>query len=39
VLDPVLPESFGTDNVDELAGKFNSKLVDEMKNLRENTQI
>jgi len=39
VLDPVLPESFGTDNADELAGKFNSKLVDEMKNLRENTQI
>jgi 1-acyl-sn-glycerol-3-phosphate acyltransferase len=39
VLDPVLPESFGTDNVDELAGKFNSLLVDEMKNLRENTQI
>lgn len=33
VLDPVLPESFGTDNADELAGKFNSLLVDEMKKL------
>jgi 1-acyl-sn-glycerol-3-phosphate acyltransferase len=33
VLDPVLPESFGTENVDELAGKFNSLLIDEMKKL------
>jgi 1-acyl-sn-glycerol-3-phosphate acyltransferase len=38
VLDPVRPESFGTDNVDELAGKFKSMLVDEMKNLHKNTQ-
>jgi 1-acyl-sn-glycerol-3-phosphate acyltransferase len=38
VLDPVMPESFGTDNVDELAARFNSLLVDEMKKLRVNTQ-
>jgi len=38
VLDPVRPESFGTDNVDELAAKFNSMLVDEMQNLHKNTQ-
>lgn len=37
VLDPVRPESFGTDNVDELAAKFNSMLVDEMQNLHKNT--
>jgi 1-acyl-sn-glycerol-3-phosphate acyltransferase len=38
MLDPVLPESFGTDNFDELAGRFNSLLVNEMKKLQANTQ-
>jgi 1-acyl-sn-glycerol-3-phosphate acyltransferase len=38
VLDPVQPESFGTGNVDELAARFNSLLVDEMKKLRVNTR-
>lgn len=37
VLDPVLPESFGTENVDELAGRFNSLLIAEMKKLQANT--
>ena len=39
VLDPVLPLSFGTDNVDELAARFNSLLTVEMKKLRANSEI
>jgi 1-acyl-sn-glycerol-3-phosphate acyltransferase len=39
VLDPVLPASFGTADVDELAGRFNSLLIDEMKKLRLNPEI
>jgi hypothetical protein len=39
VLDPVLPASFGTDDVDELAGRFNSLLIAEMKKLRLNPEI
>ena len=39
VLDPVLPESFGTDNVDELAGRFNSLMINELKKLQGNSEI
>jgi 1-acyl-sn-glycerol-3-phosphate acyltransferase len=39
VLDPVMPGSFGTNNYDELAGKFSSLLIDEMKKSEPNTQI
>ena len=39
VLDPVLPGSFGTDNYDELADKFNSLLISEMEKSESNTQM
>jgi len=35
VLDPVLPESFGTDNPDELAKNFNTFMTRALKNLRD----
>ena len=34
VLDPVLPESFGTENCDELAMKFQEMMTDSLKKLR-----
>ena len=34
VFDPVMPESFGTDNCDELALKFRNMMTDALKELR-----
>jgi 1-acyl-sn-glycerol-3-phosphate acyltransferase len=39
VLEPVMPEHFGTDNVEELADKFKSLLILEMKKLQVNSEI
>jgi 1-acyl-sn-glycerol-3-phosphate acyltransferase len=36
VLDPVSPESFHTDNPDELAAKFNINMTGELKKMRMN---
>jgi hypothetical protein len=34
VLDPVSPESFGTDDCDKLAAKFQEMMKEELKKLR-----
>jgi 1-acyl-sn-glycerol-3-phosphate acyltransferase len=37
VLDPVSPESFGTDNCDELAAKFQEMMKGELQKIRNET--
>jgi hypothetical protein len=36
VLDPVQPELFGTENVEELAARFNSMMIAELEKLQAN---
>ncbi|MBN2862204.1 MAG: 1-acyl-sn-glycerol-3-phosphate acyltransferase [Bacteroidales bacterium] len=39
VLDPVMPDSFGTDDCDELAMKFQKMMMQELTELRKSTTI